>query len=49
MEITKSQCMIGLTSTEKKLGILKGDFQWESIPFDVMKTYAAMDALCTFS
>ena len=32
----------------KEHGILKADFQWASIPFDVMKTYAAMDALCTF-
>jgi len=32
----------------KEHGILKGDFQWGSIPFDVMKTYAAMDALVTF-
>ena len=32
----------------KEHGILKGDFQWSWIPFDVMKTYAAMDALCTF-
>ena len=32
----------------KENGILKGDFQWESIPFNVMKTYAAMDALCTY-
>ncbi len=32
----------------KEHGILKSDFQWESIPFEVMKTYAAMDALCTF-
>lgn len=32
----------------KETGTLKGDFQWGSIPFDVMKTYAAMDALCTF-
>ena len=32
----------------KEQGILKGDFQWGSIPFDVMKTYAAMDAVCTF-
>jgi len=29
-------------------GILKGDFQWGWIPFDVMKTYAAMDAVVTF-
>jgi len=32
----------------KDRGILKADFQWSSIPFDVMKTYAAMDAVCTF-
>jgi DNA polymerase I-like protein with 3'-5' exonuclease and polymerase domains len=32
----------------KENGILKADFQWEFIPFDVMKTYAAMDAVCTF-
>lgn len=33
----------------KETGILKKDFQWGSIPFDVMKTYAAMDALATFT
>ena len=27
--------------------ILKADFQWGSIPFDIMKTYAAMDAVVT--
>jgi len=32
----------------KEHGILKGDFQWEWIPFEVMKTYAAMDSLVTF-
>ena len=32
----------------KEHGVLKADFQWGAIPFDVMKTYAAMDALCTF-
>mgnify|MGYP000846253532 FL=1 len=32
----------------KETGILKADFQWSSIPFDTMKTYAAMDAVCTF-
>ena len=31
----------------KEHGILKGEFQWGWIPFDVMKTYAAMDAVCT--
>ena len=32
----------------KERGILKADFKWEWIPFDVMKTYAAIDALVTF-
>ena len=32
----------------KANGILKDDFQWEMIPFDIMKNYAAMDAVCTF-
>lgn len=32
----------------KQHGILKDDFRWEWIPFDEMKTYAAMDALVTF-
>jgi len=31
----------------KSKGILKGDFTWDSIPFEVMKTYAAMDAVVT--
>jgi len=29
-------------------GILKEQFSWDLIPFDVMKTYAAMDSLVTF-
>lgn len=28
--------------------ILKDDFKWEWIPFDIMKTYAAIDACVTF-
>lgn len=32
----------------KKHKILKDDFQWEWIPFEVMKTYAAIDACVTF-
>jgi len=32
----------------KDNGTLKSDFQWGTIPFDVMKTYAAMDSLVTF-
>ena len=32
----------------KENGVLKGDFQWGAIPFDIMKTYAGMDALATF-
>ena len=27
--------------------ILKADFTWDSVPYDIMKTYAAMDAICT--
>lgn len=27
--------------------VLKSEFQWDSIPFDVMKNYAAMDAVVT--
>ena len=27
--------------------ILKADFQWDAIPYEVMKDYAAMDAVCT--
>jgi len=32
----------------KENGILKGDFTWDSIPFDLMKDYAALDAVVTF-
>ena len=32
----------------KEHGILKDQFNWGDIPFDVMKTYAGMDALATF-
>ena len=32
----------------KNHGILKDQFSWDLIPFDVMKTYAAMDSLCTY-
>ena len=31
----------------KSQGILKAEFAWDSIPFEVMKTYAAMDAVVT--
>ena len=31
----------------KDHGILKNDFTWDLIPFDIMKTYAAMDAVVT--
>lgn len=33
---------------KKSNGILKDDFRWEWIPFDVMQDYAAIDALVTF-
>jgi len=32
----------------KQYGILKEQFTWDLIPFDIMKLYAGMDALCTF-
>ena len=32
----------------KEHGVLKNDFCWEWIPFEIMKTYAAMDSLVTF-
>jgi DNA polymerase I-like protein with 3'-5' exonuclease and polymerase domains len=32
----------------KRTGILKGDFSFEYIPFEIIKTYAALDAACTF-
>ena len=32
----------------KRTGILKSDFSWDMIPYEVMKDYAAMDAVCTF-
>jgi len=32
----------------KEHGVLKNDFCWEWIPFETMKTYAAMDSLVTF-
>ena len=32
----------------RRNGILKGSFTWDMIPFDIMKEYAAMDAVCTF-
>ena len=32
---------------KRKNRILGSDFQWDSIPFEVMKTYAAMDAVVT--
>lgn len=32
----------------KMHGILKADFSWDMIPFDIMKTYAGMDAVCTY-
>jgi len=32
----------------KRNGLLKDDFSWDMIPFDIMKDYAAYDAICTF-
>ena len=33
----------------KQHGILKDDFSWDLVPFDVMKDYAAMDAVVTLT
>jgi len=33
---------------KKQTGHDNSSFTWDMIPFDVMKTYAAMDAVCTF-
>lgn len=33
---------------KKEHGYKKEQFTWDMIPFDIMKTYAGMDALCTF-
>ena len=37
-----------IANYRKEHGILKNDFNWGDIPFDIMKLYAGMDAACTF-
>ncbi len=37
-----------ITDYRKRTGILKQSFSWDLVPFDVMKNYAAMDAVVTF-
>ena len=37
-----------IESFRKRNGLLKQDFSWDMIPYEVMKDYAAMDAVCTF-
>ena len=32
----------------RRNGMLKGDFTWDMIPFDLMQVYAAMDACVTY-
>ena len=32
----------------KRNGLLKNDFTWDMIPFDIMQEYAAYDAVCTY-
>ena len=32
----------------KRNGLLKSDFTWDMIPFDIMQEYAAYDAVCTY-
>jgi len=33
---------------KKEHGLTKDSFTWDMVPFDIMKIYAGMDALCTF-
>jgi DNA polymerase I-like protein with 3'-5' exonuclease and polymerase domains len=37
-----------ITQFRKEHGMLKEQFSWDMIPFDIMKVYAGMDALATF-
>ena len=37
-----------ITDYRKKTGILKASFSYDLIPFEIMKNYAAMDAVVTF-
>ena len=37
-----------IDSFRKRNGLLKQDFTWDMIPFEVMQEYAAMDAVCTY-
>ena len=36
-----------IESYRKRNGLLKNDFTWDMIPFDIMQEYAAYDAVCT--
>ena len=37
-----------ITQYKRTNGLNASSFMWEMIPFDTMKTYAAMDAVCTY-
>ena len=37
-----------IESYRKRNGLLKNDFTWDMIPFDIMQEYAAYDAVCTY-
>ena len=37
-----------ITDYRKRTGILKASFSYDMVPFDVMRHYAAMDAIVTF-
>jgi DNA polymerase I-like protein with 3'-5' exonuclease and polymerase domains len=37
-----------MAEDRKRNGILKDNYSWERIPFDIMKTYAAIDSVVTF-
>ena len=37
-----------MSAYKREHGLTKEQFSWDMIPFDIMKTYAGMDSLCTF-
>jgi len=37
-----------IESFRKRNGLLKNDFTWDMIPFEIMQEYAAYDAVCTY-
>ena len=44
----EKEMYVWITEYCKSHGVLKKDFTWDNIPFDIMKDYAAIDAIATF-